>query len=690
MANNTVYSDNNGIIRLFDGTVVYVTDIEYSSNGTTYWENTYNPNTHYYTDGITSLAGHTYMRVRHAGDTEYQLPMYITATDGDSPEFRIYGTQLQWKLTEEEVWVNLYDMTLAKGDQGEEGLKGDGLNIDEAGALDDRTGCCTTTTTSCNPCNSNSTSTPISTYLSLGNHLLTTADLVMDDGVSPGYHTTGTASPGTWVLTTQTHIDAETYVTGWKANDATNSTNLGKTVNDLGQTILYSAATVVDTTGKVYACSNEVWSASLDLTVTSGQVKTSTNDTLAFLEQKVDGTTLEAYNSGVGYNDNIRVADDGINEDKIISTAIGNGLTGGSGTVLAVGEGTGITVNTNDVEIKLYATKTTTLGDTDVNNNPIYKDSTNGLNIKVDASTIDIDPNKYYRLYVPNQGITEAELHASVAGDGLAGGASTALSVNVDDSTIEIDTDVLQVKADGIENTHVNTNIFNSNKGFIVTNLDTTGIEVGIDSSDFEFAAGALTLKDDGVTGDKLNSNVCDEDYGITLINNTLRTTVDGVTIDHNSTTGELEVIGITGASIGTGEVVKSLTDGVTIVTDAVTMAAVGVGSSNGVDLTVDITGQVVTYTASVNTSWLGSYLLAHPAAASSVAFANVTGLPSSNANLVSYVTGITDLKVDRTVGGDAIFGTALDNTRLVLTASSGDKYSVSVDALGNLSTTLV
>lgn len=46
--------------------------------------------------------------------------------------------------------------------------------------------------------------------------------------------------------------------------------------------------------------------------------------------------------------------------------------------------------------------------------------------------------------------VTEVELNASVAGNGLAGGAGSALSVNVDDSTIEINTDALRVKDLGI------------------------------------------------------------------------------------------------------------------------------------------------------------------------------------------------------------------------------------------------
>jgi hypothetical protein len=46
--------------------------------------------------------------------------------------------------------------------------------------------------------------------------------------------------------------------------------------------------------------------------------------------------------------------------------------------------------------------------------------------------------------------ITEDKLTTSVAGNGLSGGDGTALSVNVDDSTIELDADALQVKDLGI------------------------------------------------------------------------------------------------------------------------------------------------------------------------------------------------------------------------------------------------
>jgi hypothetical protein len=49
-------------------------------------------------------------------------------------------------------------------------------------------------------------------------------------------------------------------------------------------------------------------------------------------------------------------------------------------------------------------------------------------------------------------GITAVEISSSVAGNGLAGGNGTALSVNVDGSSIEITNDALNIKAGGVSN----------------------------------------------------------------------------------------------------------------------------------------------------------------------------------------------------------------------------------------------
>jgi hypothetical protein len=51
---------------------------------------------------------------------------------------------------------------------------------------------------------------------------------------------------------------------------------------------------------------------------------------------------------------------------------------------------------------------------------------------------------------ITDASITAAKIASAVAGSGLAGGAGTALSVNVDDSTIEINSDTLRVKDSGV------------------------------------------------------------------------------------------------------------------------------------------------------------------------------------------------------------------------------------------------
>lgn len=51
---------------------------------------------------------------------------------------------------------------------------------------------------------------------------------------------------------------------------------------------------------------------------------------------------------------------------------------------------------------------------------------------------------------IANAAVTADKIAAAIAGDGLAGGAGTALSVNVDASTIEINADTLRVKDAGI------------------------------------------------------------------------------------------------------------------------------------------------------------------------------------------------------------------------------------------------
>ena len=105
------------------------------------------------------------------------------------------------------------------------------------------------------------------------------------------------------------------------------------------------------------------------------------------------------------------------------------------------------------------------------------------LAVNVDDSTIETNTDT---LRVKDAGITEAKLATSVAGDGLAGGGGTALSVNVDDSTIETNADTLRVKDSGITNDKLaNDSItINGTSTALGTSYDVTKADVGLGNAD--------------------------------------------------------------------------------------------------------------------------------------------------------------------------------------------------------------
>jgi hypothetical protein len=80
---------------------------------------------------------------------------------------------------------------------------------------------------------------------------------------------------------------------------------------------------------------------------------------------------------------------------------------------------------------------------------PYDGSSTKTFSVQASGSTLTVGAAG---VAVNAAGITATELNSSVAGNGLSGGAGTALSVNVDDTSIEINTDALRVKAGGVSN----------------------------------------------------------------------------------------------------------------------------------------------------------------------------------------------------------------------------------------------
>lgn len=87
---------------------------------------------------------------------------------------------------------------------------------------------------------------------------------------------------------------------------------------------------------------------------------------------------------------------------------------------------------------------------------------------------------------VPLAAIDATKLAASVAGNGLAGGAGTALSVNVDTTTIEISSDTLRIAA--------------SAAGSGLSGGGGSALSVNVDDSSIEINADTLRVKAGGIT----------------------------------------------------------------------------------------------------------------------------------------------------------------------------------------------
>jgi hypothetical protein len=159
---------------------------------------------------------------------------------------------------------------------------------------------------------------------------------------------------------------------------------------------------------------------------------------------------------------------------------------------------------------------------------------TNGDGLSVNTSaTIIISANS---LIVKTNSIDETHLKESVAGAGLAGGNGTVLSVNVDGSTLEINTDALRVKDAGIGRAKFNADVVKTNGGlsFAVTAGATGGLSVNTDGTTIELSTGSLRIKDTGVGKAKLNSDVVKANGGLTFLN------ADGLSVNTDGSTTEL------------------------------------------------------------------------------------------------------------------------------------------------------
>jgi hypothetical protein len=192
----------------------------------------------------------------------------------------------------------------------------------------------------------------------------------------------------------------------------------------------------------------------------------------------------------------------------------GTGLSISGNTINFTSADTSLTVNANDaqvnvglglavssgVNIDLDTTKRSAAGDSDASNNPLYLDSTNGINVKVDASTIDLDSGNANRLYVPNAGITETQLNTSVAGNGLTGGGGSALAVGAGNG-LSVAASSVAVASDSTGGANL-ASVIDVNANGVAIRVDDTTIE-----DDGNGGTAQLRIKDLGVSTAKLAAN---------------------------------------------------------------------------------------------------------------------------------------------------------------------------------------
>jgi hypothetical protein len=210
------------------------------------------------------------------------------------------------------------------------------------------------------------------------------------------------------------------------------------------------------------------------------------------LKINVDDETIETNSDG------IRIKDGGVDADALASTVAGDGLTGGGGSVLAVGAGALLDVQANQVDVDLTEAADATVAHGDFlifldggTSGAASKGSTADLatlfaagdGLVASNSSISVQVSGAVKLASDKVGISgsiagaaltfeggadsiskldvavnstsfaiasdEIQLKSNVAGDGLAL-SSHILSVNVDDSTLETSGDALRLKNDGV------------------------------------------------------------------------------------------------------------------------------------------------------------------------------------------------------------------------------------------------
>lgn len=278
--------------------------------------------------------------------------------------------------------------------------------------------------------------------------------------------------------------------------------------------------------------------------------------------------------------------------------------------------------------------------------------------------------------------INENYLTTSIAGDGLAGGNGTALSVNVDDSTIEINTDTLRVKDAGITNAKLeNSSVtITAGNGLIDGGSVSLGGSVTINASNATTSQSGITQLQDSATNGTVDKAITPN--AVYDISGNLQSSIDGkdnyqywnitdgVTSENISSTNQVKFTGAGATHVG----YNASNNTVTVTTAAGTTYTAGTGLTldgsdvfhANVDPAVQTEGsQPVTTTSSrtyavqvdasdelvVNVPWVDTDTIAN-GPAQTIAFYSGDGSITGDSSL-TYNESATSIKL--TTQGDTL-----------------------------------
>ena len=495
---------------MFDGTIVYVVEIQYSHNGITDWESTYNAYEHTVQQTAKVVPGHKYMKIRHSGDDNCQQPIYITATDGKSPEFQVAGDWLQWRLADSGAeWINLFNTSVLKGEKGDIGPQGRGLDVDKFCWYADFIFASPSLQTiqSCNRCNTSAVTGEGIIVVSLGDgkHKILDADRIAgkyrsDDGI-------------TWVAIGTNDVGRYTR---FMAEDAIGTNYLD----------YRDSNSEFNSRGKVYVYADNRWTELEGLATPNYMVAPNS----AF---PTHGKFMEGYESAtieLDADNDLAVKEHSIGVEHFKAGTFGYGLVESTSIEVAPDEfkGFGISTYTSVADSKkhIQVDVPTLLSD--------------GLAAEALAS---VDGESRNKIQVDVNDLYGNGLEVVAGLDGYDN-----LKVKQADA-IEVDADGVNVKSDetslnsvdrttirvmptdnntkGIQALHVHKNVANENKGLKKGAAVTDALEAKVDGSSIGFdGTGNLTIPDNGVEGKHLNDNVANESKGIKVLSDKLEVKV--------------------------------------------------------------------------------------------------------------------------------------------------------------------